>query len=300
MQRGAMFRGIASPDFEAMADLLADNLRAGREIGASIGVYSAGRPVAQIWGGLADPGRGISWGEHTMTPIASTSKASATVALLVLADQGRIDLDEPVATYGPAFAQSGKSDIPSIWSLQIQRLHGRDLQSRGHPPLAGPLTDAPLTGVAGAEDLEVVTDLAKPVLLRHRVGPPLHRRSRDLDRTTADAADQMMVVAGRAPSIGRLTVVGSDRVELANFGHELQGSVDRGQPDAFALMPQVVMDLLSCPEIVAIGEDFLDRSPLPGFALSTRRLGCCLRLRDRPSRHLDAPRRPRPAAQCSS
>jgi hypothetical protein len=53
----------------------------------------------------------------------------------------------------------------------------------------------PLTGVAGAEDLEVVTDLAKPVLCGYRVGPPLHRRARYLDRTTADAADQMMMVA---------------------------------------------------------------------------------------------------------
>src|SRR4029453_14601192 len=80
-----------------------------------------------------------------------------------------------------------------------------------------------LTGVAGAEDLEVVTDLTKSVLCGHCVGPSLHRRARDLNRTTADAADQMMVVAGRAPAIGRLTLVGSDPVELAYFGHEFEG-----------------------------------------------------------------------------
>ena len=95
-----------------MADVLADNLRTGREIGASIGVYSAGRPVVHIWGGLADPERAIAWGEHTLTPIASISKALATVALLVLADQSMIDFDEPVASYWPAFAQNGKSEIP--------------------------------------------------------------------------------------------------------------------------------------------------------------------------------------------
>jgi hypothetical protein len=44
-------QGHCEPGFEAVADLLADNLRAGREISTSIGVYSAGRPVAQIWGG---------------------------------------------------------------------------------------------------------------------------------------------------------------------------------------------------------------------------------------------------------
>ena len=88
MRPGAMFRGICEPGFEEVADVLADNLGTGREIGASIGVYSAGRPVVHIWGGLADPGRGISWGEHTVTPTASTSKAIATIALLVLADHG--------------------------------------------------------------------------------------------------------------------------------------------------------------------------------------------------------------------
>jgi CubicO group peptidase (beta-lactamase class C family) len=103
---GRDVHGHCEPGFEAVADLLADNLGAGREIGASIGVYSAGRPVVQIWGGLADPRRGIAWAEHTLTPIASTSKALATIALLVLADQGMIDLDEPVASYWPAFAQN--------------------------------------------------------------------------------------------------------------------------------------------------------------------------------------------------
>jgi CubicO group peptidase (beta-lactamase class C family) len=95
-----------------VADVLADNLRTGREIGASIGVYSAGRSVVHIWGGLADPERAIAWGEHTLTPIASISKALATVALLVLADQSMIDLDEPIASYWPAFARNGKSEIP--------------------------------------------------------------------------------------------------------------------------------------------------------------------------------------------
>jgi CubicO group peptidase (beta-lactamase class C family) len=107
-----------------VADLLADNLRAGREIGASIGAYCAGRPVVQIWGGLADPERGIAWGGHTVTPIASISKALATVALLVLADQDMIDLVKPVATYWPAFAQKGKERYPHP-SGAVSTIRGR-------------------------------------------------------------------------------------------------------------------------------------------------------------------------------
>jgi CubicO group peptidase (beta-lactamase class C family) len=66
--------GALRPGFEAVADVLADNLRTGRVIGALIGVYSAGRAVVQIWGGLAEPGRGIAWAEHTLTPLASITR----------------------------------------------------------------------------------------------------------------------------------------------------------------------------------------------------------------------------------
>jgi CubicO group peptidase (beta-lactamase class C family) len=104
--------GHCEPGFEAVADVLAENLRSGREIGASIGLYQAGRPVARIWDGLADRARGIPWGEQTLTPIASVTKALATVALLSLVDRGLIDLDKPVATYWPAFGQNGKADVP--------------------------------------------------------------------------------------------------------------------------------------------------------------------------------------------
>src|SRR5829696_6726437 len=94
----------------------------------------------------------------------------------------------------------------------------------------------------------------------------------------------MVVVSGRAATVRRLTVAGSDGVEIACVAHQLQGSVDRGQADAFAVMSKIVVDLLSCSEVMAIGQYLLDSGPLPGLALSTRRLG----------RHLGAPRRLRP------
>jgi CubicO group peptidase (beta-lactamase class C family) len=47
-----------------------------------------------------------------MTPIASTSKALATSAVLRLVDRGMIDLERPVADYWPEFGQQGKAEIP--------------------------------------------------------------------------------------------------------------------------------------------------------------------------------------------
>jgi hypothetical protein len=106
------------------------------------------------------------------------------------------------------------------------------------------------------------------VLLGDRIGPSLDGWSRDLDRTAADAADQMMVMPGRAATVRSLAVVGSDGVEIACFGHELQRSVDRGQPDTFTVVSEIVVDLLGRPEVVPIGQDLLDCRPLSGLALS--------------------------------
>ena len=139
-----------------------------------------------------------------------------------------------------------------------------------------------------------MTDLSEAVLLGDRVGPTLDRRARDLDRPPTCAADQMMMVARRATAVRRLTLVGSDGVEITCIGHELQRPIDRGQADAFAVMAQIVVNLLGGPEVMSIRQDLLDGGPLPGLALRTRRLGRRIRFRDRPSCHLDAPRRPRP------
>ena len=104
--------GHCQSGFGRIADVFAAQLESGRDIGGSVGVYLDGKPVVGIWGGSADPGRSVPWGEHTVTPIGSTSKALASTAVLILVDRGLLDVDEPVASYWPAFGQNGKWEIP--------------------------------------------------------------------------------------------------------------------------------------------------------------------------------------------
>ena len=105
-------QGHCESGFGRVADVFAAHLESGRDIGGSVGVYLDGKPVVEIWGGSADPGRGVPWAEHTVTPIGSASKALASTAVLILVDRGLLDLDEPVAHYWPAFGQNGKEEIP--------------------------------------------------------------------------------------------------------------------------------------------------------------------------------------------
>ena len=115
-----------------------------------------------------------------------------------------------------------------------------------------------------------MTDLAEAMLGGNCIGPALNRRTGDFDRTTTVAAYQMVMVAGRAAAIRRLAVAGPDRVKVAHVGHELQCAVDRRQPNAFAVLSQVVMNLLRGPKVVATGQDVLDCCALPGATLRAR------------------------------
>lgn len=108
----AEVQGRCETGFGPVADALAASLRRGKDVGASVGVYRSGRPVVEIFGGLADPATGRRWQPDTVTPIASVSKALASTAMLILVDRGDVDLDAPIARYWPEFGAVGKADIP--------------------------------------------------------------------------------------------------------------------------------------------------------------------------------------------
>ena len=52
-----------------------------------------------------------------MQLVFSTTKGATAVCANLLAQRGVIDVDAPVATYWPEFAQYGKDDIPVRWLL---------------------------------------------------------------------------------------------------------------------------------------------------------------------------------------
>ncbi len=53
----------------------------------------------------------------TIVNVYSATKGVAATCLNRLVDQGRVDLDAPVARYWPEFAQAGKERVPVRWLL---------------------------------------------------------------------------------------------------------------------------------------------------------------------------------------
>jgi CubicO group peptidase (beta-lactamase class C family) len=70
-----------------------------------------GKLVVDLWGGYQDIAKTKPWEKDSLVCVMSVSKGIASLCLLVLADQNKIKLNDPIATYWPEFAQAGKENI---------------------------------------------------------------------------------------------------------------------------------------------------------------------------------------------
>ena len=69
-----------------------------------------GELVVDLWGGTASAdGRTVA--ADTVCVVASGSKGVVAVAMLMLVERGRLDLQSPVARYWPEFGTDGKADV---------------------------------------------------------------------------------------------------------------------------------------------------------------------------------------------
>ncbi|MEU3088994.1 serine hydrolase domain-containing protein [Streptomyces massasporeus] len=112
--------GEVAAGFEAVREAFAANFSQHGDIGAAVCVYQHGRPVVDLWGGVADPETGRPWKRDTLQLVYSATKGATATAAHMLAERGALDLDAPVAKYWPEFATNGKAGIPVRWLLSHQ------------------------------------------------------------------------------------------------------------------------------------------------------------------------------------
>ncbi|MFT7648912.1 MAG: CubicO group peptidase (beta-lactamase class C family) [Candidatus Poriferisodalaceae bacterium] len=102
--------GHCDERFSAVRDAFEANFAAGAEIGACAAVTIDGEMVVDLWAGDRNAA-GEPWERDTIVNVYSTTKTMAGVCMLMLADQGRLDFNAPVAQYWPDFAQNGKKGV---------------------------------------------------------------------------------------------------------------------------------------------------------------------------------------------
>lgn len=112
--------GICQPRFDPVRTAFARCFEELGEVGAGACVYVDGEAVVDVWAGHADPTTGRAWQRDTIVHVYSVTKAFAATCLLRLIDQGKVELNAPVATYWPEFAQAGKQQLPVRWLLTHQ------------------------------------------------------------------------------------------------------------------------------------------------------------------------------------
>lgn len=112
MAANVTVQGECDPRFARVREAFSANFAKLDEIGAATSVTVDGRCVVDLWAGHADQARTRSWNRDTLVNVWSTTKGLCAMAAHRLADQGKLDLDAPVAKYWPEFAQSGKGAIP--------------------------------------------------------------------------------------------------------------------------------------------------------------------------------------------
>ena len=100
--------GRCDSAFGALRDAFRANFVDHDELGAALAVSVDGTVVTDIWAGWADGARTRPWQHDTLVDVFSVGKPMAAICLLMLVEQGEVELDRPVADYWPQFAAAGK------------------------------------------------------------------------------------------------------------------------------------------------------------------------------------------------
>jgi CubicO group peptidase (beta-lactamase class C family) len=108
-------QGTVAEGFEGVREAFAANVAQRGERGAAFALYRDGRPVVDLWGGSADADSaddtGRPWTAGTAQVLRSATKGMSTAVVLLLVQQGLLDLDAPVGSYWPEFKAAGKEQV---------------------------------------------------------------------------------------------------------------------------------------------------------------------------------------------
>ena len=127
--------GVCPPEFDVVRQAFVTNFVDRGEVGGAVCVVVDGEVVIDLVGGWTDESRTSSWGHDTLVNVYSVGKGILSMLALELVDEGRIGLDDPIASIWPEFAVHGKQGATLRHALTHQA---------GVPALRERLTDEDL------------------------------------------------------------------------------------------------------------------------------------------------------------
>ena len=106
-----MTDGRVAAGYEPVREAFLAELRRDDGYGAAFAAIVDGEPAVDLWGGLARPDDRTAWTSETPVLIFSGTKGLTATCMLMLIASGRLDLDQHVSAYWPAFGEAEKDDI---------------------------------------------------------------------------------------------------------------------------------------------------------------------------------------------
>jgi CubicO group peptidase (beta-lactamase class C family) len=112
-----VIEGDCDPRFARVREAFAEGFRSRDEVGAAVSVFLGGEAVVELWAGFADQAKTRPWQRDTLVNVYSTTKGMTALCAHRLVEEGKLDLDAPVARYWPEFAAGGKAEMPVRYLL---------------------------------------------------------------------------------------------------------------------------------------------------------------------------------------
>jgi CubicO group peptidase (beta-lactamase class C family) len=241
---GRAIHGHIATGFDRVVDVFVTNFVDRHDVGAACAAFVDGRSVVDLWGGIADARTGRPWERDTKGVIFSCSKGVVAICAYLLAQDGRLDLDAPIATYWPAFAAAGKEattvrqamshraglaaldldlrvDEVLAWDPVIRAI---EAQRPRHAPTDGHLYHTMTYGWLVGEVIHRITGMTPGGFFRHALGEPLGLRTwiglpederaavawmePPLPDEDSEAAREGARIAAEDPEVGRSATMG--------------------------------------------------------------------------------------------
>ena len=98
--------GFVAPGYEPVRAAFEDGAHDLGQGGGAFAVYRDGSLVVDLWAGQARPGQ--PWQADTLATLMSTTKGLTALCAQLLHSKGLLDVEAPVSSYWPEFAQAGK------------------------------------------------------------------------------------------------------------------------------------------------------------------------------------------------
>ncbi|MFC7429404.1 serine hydrolase domain-containing protein [Nocardia tengchongensis] len=112
--------GQVDPAFRAVRDVFEASFADGQNAGAAVAVFVDGRPVVDLWGGVADARTNRPWLRDTAVVTFSCTKAVTATAALRVAHEHGVGWDDPVTSWWPEYGAAGK-DSTTLADLLTHR-----------------------------------------------------------------------------------------------------------------------------------------------------------------------------------